>query len=947
MNASKLFAACLALFGFAIISFMSFSPGYSVDPLSFETTEKGIKKVIIDSNTIKLDKIMPEDKEKENLVYVNNLSILDGVYYTVNKGKSSLGIKNLESENVFQIRDGLFAFILNDINQKKKIEHNGFTLEPLSTGKFYVDSRNPNNTIIYSSDVVLDVKLKDTDTKAEVTSFLMYPHNVFKLKIGLNKYLKNADLFRISNVLSLSYLPDAIFDEDGKINNNISKSIGIKENDEEAIKFLEIFGSILSFKENQTTKKYEEIKKTKVTGLEDRELLDKNFGLLINKDKKIIYYKNKILRQINELFAENIEINSKLKKEIINDFLEIKSLDEEEYKNMKEILSSYYNILIYYNSLDLFINKMFLGEILEEISGKRAKKEKFFSEKYLYLNSVFSSYDTNKIDKKELYGYISDFLNNYYFSEKQEINLGNYDKKSFESLSFWFEKMFKDNFDLSPKYAMSNLDLLENFLKINKFLLVGANKTVKETYLYSYNSLLKKFSLEFYNNFFEEDRGESNLLVLKKYPDKDNEIYKKFRYLVYGGKGFGDNSDNSNSIYKYIEKRVALFKDDTDKKSFDKLKNDFLEHIEAKDDYNIYETKYDKATKAGFETQVIGSQVDYSLSKEKFEEYFSQFRGINYNLDNLVVDNENEKYSLSFVNINGKLVSFDLYPNQRNRIENFVVDGKEEKYAYKLDNIEVEWEQKKSEEEDYEKKQNYEFSLFFPNTFRQQRETHKDNYEKGTNIITDSRAQIVFKKDKLLGPQGEFRSLKGFLDIKYNNINLSVGENDVFDIKIKGATINEGIESETAGIENYKIDFDSDYIFTNVDHKFDNIEMYFYEGKGSEDFFDYYAYYSEPLKISGTIEIVEFKKKMTEILEHMIYMGKLIGVIKKNYSSDFQMIYNLENSQINIFYKDKRGQSVNIKLDSNGKVSKFVIGRQSFVGKPVSIGSLYNLNINN
>jgi hypothetical protein len=89
-------------------------------------------------------------------------------------------------------------------------------------------------------------------------------------------------------------------------------------------------------------------------------LLDKNFGLLINKDKKIIYYKNKILRQINELFAENIEINSKLKKEIINDFLEIKSLDEEEYKNMKEILSSYYNILIYYNSLDLFINKMFL-----------------------------------------------------------------------------------------------------------------------------------------------------------------------------------------------------------------------------------------------------------------------------------------------------------------------------------------------------------------------------------------------------------------------------------------------------------------------------------------------------------------------------------------------------------------------------------------------------------
>jgi hypothetical protein len=614
---------------------------------------------------------------------------------------------------------------------------------------------------------------------------------------------------------------------------------------------------------------------------------------------------------------------------------------------MKEILSSYYNILIYYNSLDLFINKMFLWEILEEISWKRAKKEKFFSEKYLYLNSVFSSYDTNKIDKKELYGYISDFLNNYYFSEKQEINLWNYDKKSFESLSFWFEKMFKDNFDLSPKYAMSNLDLLENFLKINKFLLVWANKTVKETYLYSYNSLLKKFSLEFYNNFFEEDRGESNLLVLKKYPDKDNEIYKKFRYLVYWWKGFWDNSDNSNSIYKYIEKRVALFKDDTDKKSFDKLKNDFLEHIEAKDDYNIYETKYDKATKAWFETQVIWSQVDYSLSKEKFEEYFSQFRWINYNLDNLVVDNENEKYSLSFVNINWKLVSFDLYPNQRNRIENFVVDWKEEKYAYKLDNIEVEWEQKKSEEEDYEKKQNYEFSLFFPNTFRQQRETHKDNYEKGTNIITDSRAQIVFKKDKLLGPQWEFRSLKWFLDIKYNNINLSVGENDVFDIKIKWATINEGIESETAGIENYKIDFDSDYIFTNVDHKFDNIEMYFYEWKWSEDFFDYYAYYSEPLKISGTIEIVEFKKKMTEILEHMIYMWKLIWVIKKNYSSDFQMIYNLENSQINIFYKDKRWQSVNIKLDSNWKVSKFVIWRQSFVWKPVSIGSLYNLNINN
>jgi len=930
MRASKFFALVIALFSFTIISFISLSSGYSIDPLSFNNAEKWVKQLINESWEIKLEDIKEDETEVKWKIFVNNISLLDSVYYTIEATKD-IDVRDNEKWNVFRIWKWIYAFILNDINKDQKIVHEGFILESLSTWKIYIDSRNPRKTLIYSADMVIDVKLQDMTDKKEVTDFVMYPHNIFTLNITRNKFLKKADLLRISTIFNISYIPEAIFWAKWSIEPKfVAKLWADKE--ESSKEFLEIFLTFLKFKEEQVKKQYDKIHNLEIAWLKDEELVDKYFNVFVNNDKKVVYYQNKILKNINILFTLEEDIPKKLQEEIVENFKSIKAINKEDYNKTLEVLNWYYNVLVYYNSLDLFPNKLALSQIIEKIEWN----ENAFYEKYMYLNSVFSSYDTDKIKKKELYKYISYLLDEYYFDNKNEIIWTEYNKKSLESFSFLFTKMFEHNFDLSSEYAMSNLNLLQKYIKINNFLLVASDKSTKKTYLYIYDNLFRKFIDEFYKNYFESSRDDRELLVLKNYDNKD--VYKEFKEIIYSW---------NSSIYRFISRYSYLFSDDIKKKDFIEFRDKIKEYFAATDDYNLYEQNYYEPAKIWAKTEIVWSKKDYSLTKEKFEEYFSQFRNISYNLDNLEIDELAEKYTITNVWVGNKTISFDLYPYQRNRIENFTVNWEKKNYAYKLDAIKPLWKKRFDEEEDYSKKLSFDFSLFFINTFKEKKQEKIDEYIKKEDRITDSKVELVFKRDRLLWPSWEFRNIKKMITIEYWDIKLSTNEKtQTYDIKIKDALIEKSIQWKSSWQVTYKANFNSDYIFSDDHHKFENILLYFYESRGNDEFFDRYTYYEKPLTITWTINITEFKEKTEQILEGMFYMRSLYNVIKTNYSSDLEMDYDLKTKQFNISYKDRKWSLVQVKLDSNWKVSKFTINNRSLVTSPIQISGLYNLDIN-
>jgi len=224
------------------------------------------------------------------------------------------------------------------------------------------------------------------------------------------------------------------------------------------------------------------------------------------------------------------------------------------------------------------------------------------------------------------------------------------------------------------------------------------------------------------------------------------------------------------------------------------LKQKFQEYFLALENYDAYVYNYDE-TKKNLLSLQTGESQDLVFNQNVVRTYLSQFQGASIEAMQLNFLENPIEAEVSNYYINGKNFSFDLYPLSEYLIDNIKIDGKNISTSYKLNLIEADWEEKKSNSSQQEdEKTKYDFSYFFSNTFFAQSDNTVEIFEIGETVEED-KVVVVFKRDKLLGKNGEFSSLQSFLPIDYDSLKV-VPNGQVYDISIQNvpATLDVSLE---------------------------------------------------------------------------------------------------------------------------------------------------------
>jgi hypothetical protein len=131
-------------------------------------------------------------------------------------------------------------------------------------------------------------------------------------------------------------------------------------------------------------------------------------------------------------------------------------------------------------------------------------------------------------------------------------------------------------------------------------------------------------------------------------------------------------------------------------------------------------------------------------------------------------------------------------------------------------------------------------------------------------VEAEDKVISIFKRDKLLWDKGEFSLLKWYLELKYNNVKVTLN-NWVYDIKLENAILRTRVNVDGEWIDIIAL-LNWEYVFNDKDHYFKNINFKFYNfdtfNTWSQEFlFDWKTFY-----IDKNINIVDFKNEMDNIL---------------------------------------------------------------------------------
>ncbi|MBT3727423.1 hypothetical protein HOG21_07380 [bacterium] len=142
-------------------------------------------------------------------------------------------------------------------------------------------------------------------------------------------------------------------------------------------------------------------------------MINKYFSYFINDNKKRIYYKNKILRDLNVLIKSKPVLPTKINN-INNDLQILKTLNKEDYIEMENIISYFYSLILLTDSeLNTKIN---ITKLVYKISNKEFKlKNKSLS----FLDSLFLKY--NFSEENDFHYKLNTFNENYFSDLKIDI----------------------------------------------------------------------------------------------------------------------------------------------------------------------------------------------------------------------------------------------------------------------------------------------------------------------------------------------------------------------------------------------------------------------------------------------------------------------------------------------------------------------------------------------
>ncbi|MDD3302179.1 MAG: hypothetical protein PHN31_01360 [Candidatus Gracilibacteria bacterium] len=769
--------------------------------------------------------------------------------------KDSYTISKNETEDNIKLNKGKY-FLSFALPKKYTITGTGFNISVVGPINFYVDTSEDNKLLVLSQNNIIELTLLGLNEE-EKTKLFIYPHMFFTIKLNLNKILTNADYYRISQVNDIKYIKDNLFDKDLDLNTypTLNNSF-IKQT------FEYLNNEIVK---NRTDTNY--LLSDYDVGMYD--YLKKYFTVFVNDNKKIAYYKDLIYINLLDIY-KNKNSNEKIYIDTISYYQELKKLGSDEYDNMVKFI--YYFKTKFMS--DISINTVDIEDKYDSMLKKILGTRDIGGNNVIY--HVYNMYDTG--NKTDFFEGIADFLDNYLgengieikedklvgFSSSKNLAMGYY--------VFFIENIVKSYLsgDVDSTEIESIFNIFYKYSLISTNTYSGTTDEKKKTMLVLQLSLLKKLDSFVRNYFFEKDLDKIIFLVRKKGIDLDDNVYLLLE------KGF-------NNIHNFYDENKNIFNDKSESDSI--YMKDYEEEILKFLDYINALRNYDKYKLSKTEQDLSGSQTntnkDYTL--HDIIVYMLNFNGVYKDYLGVKATEEDSQVFNITIKLSGQKLVFDIYPKKNFLINNIYLDGKKFNGSYTLSKVSGTSIDNKD---------------FFINTF------FTGTVPTPQTNGDDTPEIIIYKKDKLLGTNGEFATLSGFLNMGTNNLNVSIVNGKV-GISIIGAKASVNYNQHDYGAY-----INGDYYIGASEHYFNNLQLKIFEQstvQGGYKTEDYGLPSGTYLYITGNVRLNGFKSYITGIVSYYkeivsVYqtLSDKYGVIKMNANAAKTIIFSFKYDNKNI-----------------------------------------------
>jgi hypothetical protein len=745
------------------------------------------------------------------------------------------------------------------ISEKYSFSGTWFSISQEWWGDVYIDTLTvPWKVFLYSVNVPVTLSLLNENSSEKYVDVHLTPHMYIEFQANRGKYLKNADRIRIETVFKLGYI-GSLSDKwkDTLISDKYLKS--------EDMFFSDVLTKI-NANSSELEKQITNFSLQEVSQISWYDIIQRYTSLFINDDKKLIFYKNKVLEGYLKIFQTEKE-DKKIVSQINRDLESIKKLDRKSYE---ELLTLQVSIMkaIYSSSRENFIiAKILFSNLLDE---KLASESLYFS---LYGFSLFNKYDQTHIFSHSLSASFLEYFSIYV--ESRELWAEN-SKRRYDYFLFYLEKqlLYLLNTQDVSKNIVPIMTTLENYISINTRD-EEYTTTARISRLFVLADIFKKIDLFLRSEYFLADRTLAGTLTLETTKKILAENVVAFR-------------NNINDLYEIYEADVWFLNESN---SREKIDEDFL----ALEKYEKYISQYDISKTSLLSLDTFSQNEDDNLSLDKVNSYLSKFIGISF-LNASISIEDNSYYHVENLNISGKVFSFDLYPAPEYKMSNIYADEIAKPIQYKLWNIEYDWGEKYKVAIE-EEKNLFDFSRFFLLTFFAKNDPSIEEYVT-TTIVQEDKTEVVFKKDILLWNPWEFTILKDILDIEYKDISLEkVGQD--YNIFLSDVVYNTSIFRKSWGNKIYKWILKSEYVLNDSDHYFkglwiqtyakhDNIKIGFLLN-GKEIF------------IWWKVHITDLEKTIRAIMQQInVYNSVYNEIVQNIWAENISLQYTFVNNKMSI-----------------------------------------------
>lgn len=806
------------------------------------------------------------------------------VMYSQNKNFSVL------DTGTIQIQQWQFLIDVRDATQKYSVSHQYFDVNFVGFWEVFIDTTDPKNFTVLSLNNTLSLSLKDgAENSEKVTDVYLYPHMYIKFNPSRNKFLKNADLVRVSSVFSLDYFAPPVFY--GEVTDN----------------FGTVFQEVMAYQKEQIPQENKQLQKLDSLSsynFPGSDMIDTYFNIFVNQTKKDMYYKNKAFNNLITL-SQTYKRDQDLVSTTLES-IELLKKSPENYKDIRETLDYMYNTILYSPSENMIYVKVNFTDLVGKINGEEVPTDSNFFLSSFFLDSLYSTFDiSGDFSYSSLLWFFNEYIQELGVDIKEQTGFTQNNRAYLEYLWFFVENIIISRFETSAEQQDSSdlldgnnlsdiLRVMEWYITLSSIVYWNGGQTEAITLIYEYIDVLESVSDFLHYTFFEPERDKNGLLVRKtgaSISNKNLTLLKKNITQIFD---FYTQNNSYLDTSKQRDKFIA--------RTYNSSMKEIPEYLFALENYENYVYTYDESKKnlLDLDTWIL-SNTKKTLSQDDFLSYMSQFKWVS--VDGSQVEVFENYYRVSWVIINGTKFSFDMYPFSDYKIQNINMNDQKINGSYKLEVIKDDWKERSSWLSS-EQREKYDFALFFTNTFFSEDDRERELFEVETQTGNEDKVIVVFKRDRLLWKKWEFSSLSDILKIDFNDVEVTP-KGETYSISIENAELILNSVDEQGRTTPFDAKFTSDYLLTSDKHQFRNIYLRPELITVNQRIFQLW---DNSIKVIGSINLSDFRSEMQEI-------ANIYPVIKYVYNFIERELWV---SQLDIQYKVYNKKST-IKFDYNGK----------------------------